>query len=85
MTMWMYSPVSVSTVQCAVFLNRHERKGEFVLKSGSMGGVQCYAGYRIDPESRIPTHVIVVMVNNLVGSRTELRKAVETLLLDTAY
>ncbi|MDE7388352.1 MAG: D-alanyl-D-alanine carboxypeptidase, partial [Muribaculaceae bacterium] len=63
------------------FLAKHPRKGEFVLKSGSMGGVQCYAGYRLDPNTRAATHVIVVMVNNLVGSRAEFRRAVEQLLL----
>ncbi len=63
------------------FLAKHPRKSEFVLKSGSMGGVQCYAGYHLNPVDKSPTHVIVVMVNNLVGSRTELRKAIEQMLL----
>lgn len=65
------------------FLGKNQRKREFVLKSGSMGGVQCYAGYRINPDTRDATHVIVVMVNNFVGSRAELRKAVENLLLES--
>lgn len=65
------------------FLSKNQRKREFVLKSGSMGGVQCYAGFRIDPDTRDATHVIVVMVNNFSGSRSELRKAVENLLLNS--
>lgn len=64
------------------FLAKNPRKQEFVLKSGSMGGVQCYAGYRIDPETRGATHVIVVMVNNLSGSRTDLRKSIENMILE---
>lgn len=65
------------------FLNKNPRRREFVLKSGSMGGVQCYAGYRLDPDTRQATHVIVVMVNNLSGPRSELRKSIETLLLNS--
>lgn len=64
------------------FLAKNPRKQEFVLKSGSMGGVQCYAGYRIDPETRAATHVIVVMVNNLTGPRAELRKSIENMILE---
>lgn len=64
------------------FMAKNPRKNEFVLKSGSMGGVQCYAGYRLDPDTRAATHVIVVMVNNLIGSRAELRRAVEQMLLN---
>lgn len=65
------------------FLAKSPRKKEFVLKSGSMGGVQCYTGYRLDPDDRHPTHVIVVMINNIVGPRSDIRKAVESLLLST--
>lgn len=67
------------------FLSNNPRKKEFVLKSGSMGGVQCYAGYRLDPDTMLPTHVIVVMANHLTCQRTQLRKAIENLLLGVAY
>lgn len=40
----------------------------FILKSGSMTGVVCYCGYRLDPETKEPTHVIAIMVNNAPDS-----------------
>lgn len=51
----------------------------FVLKSGSMTGVVCYCGYRLDPQSKLPTHVIAIMVNN-APDPTEVRKAISSLL-----
>lgn len=39
------------------------------LKSGSMSGIQCYAGYLLD-ESFIPTHAVVVMANGLKNRQT---------------
>lgn len=51
----------------------------FILKSGSMTGVVCYCGYRLDPETRTPTHVIVVMVNQTY-SPTETRQSIARLL-----
>lgn len=51
----------------------------FVLKSGSMTGVVCYAGYRLDPETKEPTHVIVMMVNNAPNASAA-RKAMAELL-----
>ena len=50
------------------------------LKTGSMSGIQCYAGYKLD-YNFAPTHVVVVMVNNL-SDRPALRKDVERMLLD---
>lgn len=46
------------------FMKKMPRRTEFILKSGSMTGVVCYAGYRLDPETKAPTHVLVAMVNN---------------------
>ncbi len=51
----------------------------FLLKSGSMTGVVCYCGYRIDPQTKLPSHVIAIMVNNAPDS-TEVRKAISALL-----
>ncbi len=51
----------------------------FVLKSGSMTGVVCYCGYRLDPQTKAPTHVIAIMVNNAPDS-SEVRKAISRLL-----
>ena len=36
--------------------------GSLILKSGSMRGVLCYAGYKIDGDGS-PTHAVVIMVN----------------------
>ncbi len=36
----------------------------FVLKSGSMTGVICYVGYRIDRLTQKPSHAIAIMINN---------------------
>lgn len=55
-------------------------EGRLALKSGSMGGVLCYAGYKLDGNGR-PTHVVVIMVNNFLCKPSEIRKAVEHYLL----
>ncbi len=49
------------------------------LKTGSMSGIQCYAGYKLD-DDYVPTHVVVVMANNM-PDRTRLRSALQTLLM----
>jgi len=67
------------------FLARSPQRRRFVLKTGSMGGVQCYAGYRMDASGEKPTHVVVVMVNNFTGSRASLRKEVERMLTETKF
>lgn len=54
--------------------------GKFVLKSGSMRGVLCYAGYKLD-DNGIPTHVIVVMANGFTCSTVTVRKAICNFLL----
>lgn len=54
-------------------------EGYVAMKTGSMSGIQCYAGYKLDDDYE-PTHVIVVMMNEM-GDRTAARKEVEKLLL----
>lgn len=51
------------------------------MKTGSMKGIQCYAGYKLDEEFA-PTHSIVIIMNN-IGPRGVARKAAEDLLLET--
>ncbi|MDE7160249.1 MAG: D-alanyl-D-alanine carboxypeptidase [Muribaculaceae bacterium] len=51
------------------------------MKTGSMNGIQCYAGYKLDEEFA-PTHAIVVILNALPAGRPAARAAVEQLLLD---
>lgn len=55
--------------------------GRLAVKSGSMGGVHCYAGYLLGANGR-PTHTVVVMVNNFFCTRPQLRKAIERYLLE---
>lgn len=51
------------------------------MKTGSMKGIQCYAGYKLDEEFA-PTHSIVIIMND-IGVRASARKAAEDLLLET--
>ena len=67
------------------FLAKSPQRRRFALKTGSMGGVQCYAGYRMDASGENPTHVVVIMVNNFTGSRASLRKEVERMLTETKF
>ncbi len=55
--------------------------GRMALKSGSMNGVKCYAGYRLDLAGR-PTHTVVIMVNGFSCKGSAVTKAIETYLLD---
>lgn len=50
------------------------------MKTGSMKGIQCYAGYKLD-EQFAPTHSIVIIMNE-IGSRAAARSAAEELLLE---
>lgn len=54
--------------------------GKFILKSGSMRGVLCYAGYKIDDEG-VPSHAVVVMVNGFTCKALTVRKAICDFLL----
>lgn len=49
------------------------------MKTGSMNGIQCYAGYKLN-EDYEPTHSVVVILNNM-PDRTAARQAVSNLLL----
>ncbi len=49
------------------------------MKTASMKGIQCYAGYKLDEEFA-PTHSIVIIMND-IGPRASARKAAEELLL----
>ncbi len=64
------------------FLANSKLEGKLALKTGSMNGVQCYAGYKLNDEGK-PTHIIVIMVNNFFCKRSELKKEIENLLLNT--
>lgn len=50
------------------------------MKTGSMTGVQCYAGYKLDDEY-VPTHVVVIILNDIPADRDPIKKATERMLL----
>lgn len=50
------------------------------MKTGSMRGIQCYAGYKLD-DDYMPTHVIVIIMNDITKSRDAAKKAAENMLL----
>ena len=54
-----------------------EIEGNFIGKSGSMGGVRCYTGYFIKNEEYFP---FTVMVNHFLVSDAKVRKAIEHLM-----
>ena len=64
------------------FLAKSPLTGQIALKTGSVSSVQCYAGYKLDPETNQPTHLIVIMVNGFFCPRREVREAAENLLTD---
>lgn len=63
------------------FLKSTPLEGYVAMKTGSMNGVQTFAGYLLD-ENYEPTHTIVIMMNSF-ASRPAARRAAEKLLLDT--
>lgn len=54
-------------------------QGRLALKSGSMNGVHCYAGYKLDSEGK-PTHAVVILVNDFFCKRAEVRDAIARFL-----
>lgn len=50
------------------------------LKTGSMSGIQCYAGYMLD-DDYVPTHTVVVIINNMKTGRQKVREELKNLLL----
>lgn len=64
------------------FLRETELDSYIALKTGSMNGIQCYAGYKLD-DDYAPTHVVVVIMNAFPKSRAVAKQAVEKFLLQT--
>lgn len=62
------------------FLAGTPLEGYIAMKTGSMNGIQCYAGYKLD-EDYAPTHIIVVIMNEM-GNRATAREAVKDALLE---
>ena len=61
------------------FLAGTPLEGMIAMKTGSMNGIQCYAGYKLD-EDYAPTHIVVVMMNDMTN-RSVARSELEKLLL----
>lgn len=66
------------------FLKDTPLQDYIALKTGSMNGIQCYAGYMLD-DDYAPTHAVVIMVNDMPSSRAALREAVRTMLMETFF
>ena len=75
-------PISGRTGTLKNFLDGTRLDGCLAMKTGSMNGVQCYAGYKIDDNYK-PTHIVIVMVNHFFCQRASLRTAIEKMLLNT--
>lgn len=73
-----YFPLAGQEGTLRHFLTGTPLEGYVAMKTGSMRGIQCYAGYKIN-EDYEPTHVIVIMINNM-NDRTRAREGVKTML-----
>ncbi len=60
------------------FMTNTKYNGKIIAKSGSIGGVQCYAGYLIDGDKK---YAFSVMINKFNGTRPQVRSAIERFLL----
>lgn len=63
------------------FLSETPLDSYIAMKTGSMKGIQCYAGYKLD-EDYAPTHAVVIIMNDITGSTDKAKKAAERMLLD---
>ena len=60
------------------FMSNTKYNGKIIAKSGSIGGVQCYAGYLIDGDKK---YAFSIMINKYNGTRAQVRGAIEQFLL----
>ncbi len=60
------------------FMRNTKYRGKIYAKSGSIGGVQCFAGYILDGDKKL---AFTVMVNKFNGTRAHVRGAIEQFLL----
>lgn len=64
------------------FLRETPLEGRLALKTGSMKGIQSYAGYLLD-DTGLPTHIVIFMINGFTCGRAAVVAQVENLLLRT--
>lgn len=74
-------PVAGKSGTLKSFLKDTPLEGMFKAKTGSLNGVQCYAGYAVDSVG-MPTHVVVIMVNGFKDDRSKIKSRLEELLIE---
>lgn len=74
-----FMPLAGQEGTLSEFLKDTQLDAYVAMKTGSMKGIQCYAGYKLD-EQFAPTHSIVIIMND-IGPRGAARRAAENLLL----
>lgn len=77
-------PRAGETGTMKTFLRSTPLQGRFLAKTGSLNGVQCYAGYVVDAIG-IPTHVVVMMVNGFKGNRSDIKSVLQQLLIEKIH
>lgn len=65
------------------FLVNTPLEGYIAMKTGSMKGIQCYAGYKLD-DDYVPTHAVVIIMNELTD-RGKAKEAVKNALMRIFY
>lgn len=66
------------------FMRNSVLDGKLATKTGSMRGVQGFGGYVID-ENGVPTHSVVVFVNNFSANRAALKSEIGRYLINTIF
>lgn len=61
------------------FLKGTALQEKLALKTGSLNGVHCYAGYKINNAGK-PTHAVVILVNDFFCKRGEVRESIASFL-----
>lgn len=72
-------PIAAQTGTLRNFMKDNNLAGQFRAKTGSLNGVQCYAGYVIDKYGQ-PSHIVIVMINGMKSERSAIKKNIEILL-----
>ncbi|MDE7462421.1 MAG: D-alanyl-D-alanine carboxypeptidase [Muribaculaceae bacterium] len=76
-----YFPLAGQEGTLRKFLAGSPLDSYIALKTGSMNGIQCYAGYKLDDDFA-PTHAVVVIVNDFRCDRAYLRSQIEKMLMN---
>jgi D-alanyl-D-alanine carboxypeptidase/D-alanyl-D-alanine-endopeptidase (penicillin-binding protein 4) len=74
-------PVSGESGTLKNFLAKTSLQGKVYAKSGTIGGVKCYAGYIINKKKK---YVFAILVNHANGTSKEITRKIEDFLLNVA-